>query len=192
MNIKASCDKTYTAYHTSGTRDTSDIKWIVVHDEEADTAKQAAQYFTEKASGGSAHLCVDDTMCYRTLENDEIPWAAASAPTIGANTHGFHIEMAGFAKWSAVIWEKHTLTLQRAAFKTALHCQLFGIPVVWVPTYWVVRLKKGITSHAEISKASKIVDPDNASRYSHTDPGPFWPRDKFMKYVRQYYLELSL
>ena len=179
MNIETACDRTYHASRTSGVRDTTIIRWIVLHDEEADTALSAAQWFanprlpSQGGPSGSAHLCVDDTICYRTLRNEEIPWAAP-----GANMYGFHIEQAGFAKWSAVVWKKHRLTLQRAAYKTALHCVVFDLPPVFL---WADALKagnKGITTHAECTKAFGGT---------HSDPGPAWPRRLFMRYVNDYY-----
>src|SRR4029077_17905279 len=98
--IKADCRVDYLpAYHSSGKRNTNDVHWIILHDEEAPTAKGSAAYFKSPNSGGSAHLCVDDDACYRCLLNADIPWGSASA--FGANTHGFHIEQAGYAKWSA-------------------------------------------------------------------------------------------
>src|SRR5580765_5876462 len=123
MDIKAPCDRTYHAVHSSGERSLNLVTMIVLHSEEAGTAKSAAMWFTNPDSQGSAHLCVDDNICYRTLGNDEIPWAAP-----GANTNGFHIEMPGFARWNQNAWILHRNTLKRAAYKTALHCRLFGIP----------------------------------------------------------------
>lgn len=183
----------YPASRSSGKRHEAMVKWIVLHDEEAGTARSAASWFHDKrdpADGGpagSAHLCVDDDVCYRCLGNDAIPWGAASA--IDANLKGFHVEMAGFARWSAAIWFRHARTLRRAAYKTALHCQRFDIPVRWVSAA-DLPYKAGITSHAEISKASKRIAPLRAYEFSHYDPGPFFPRRIFMKLVRSYYEKL--
>ncbi len=175
--IESVCSRKYTAVRTSGTRKISAITLIVLHDEEADTAESAARFFTLPEAKGSAHLCVDDMICYRTLNNADVPWAAH-----GANTQGFHIEQAGFAKWSAVIWKKHRLTLQRAAYKTAVHCRLFGIPVQFVLADGLKRGVPGITTHAECTKAFGGT---------HTDPGPLWPRKLFMRYVRAFYAGLT-
>ncbi len=177
-DVKAICSKKYRAKKTSGTRKLSQVNLIVLHDEEASTAESAAIFFTTPLAQGSAHLCVDDTICFRTLDNVDIPWAAP-----GANTQGFHIEQAGFAKWSAVIWKNHRLTLQRAAYKTALHCHLFGIPVQFVFADGLKKGVPGITTHAECTKAFGGT---------HTDPGPMWPRRFFMRLVRGYYAELSV
>jgi hypothetical protein len=193
--ISKDCKKTYyPASRTSGTRKVSDIYWIVLHDEEAPNARGSAAYFHNTAlpenggPGGSAHLCLDDQECFRCLPNTAIPWGAASA--FGANTHGFHIEQAGYAAWSMVIWKSHLNTLKRSAYKTAYHCKLFNIPRQFV-TADELPNKHGITTHAEISKASKRLDPGNSSRYSHTDPGFGWPRTLFMYYVNKYYQELN-
>lgn len=186
--IKSACNLDYfPAYHTSGLRKKSDVWWIVIHDEEAPNAKGAAAYFRSPNSGGSAHLCIDDADCYRCLPNTAIPWGAASA--FGANTHGFHIEQAGYASWSRIEWEQHLKQLERVAFKTAYHCKVFKIPPRFV-TAAELPAKHGITTHAEVSAASRRLDPGNASRYSHTDPGPNWPRQHFMKLVKDYYAKL--
>jgi hypothetical protein len=182
------CRRDYTAAHWSGKRDTKAIRWIVLHDEEAPTALSAAAWFENPLSAGSAHLCVDDTVCYRCLANDQIPWGAASA--FGANTHGIHIEQAGYARWSATVWSTHMRTLRRAAYKTALHCRAFDIPIRFVDAahlpWW-----RGITTHREVTLASKRIDPQHAYLYTHTDPGPFWPRRTFMRMVRAYASQMT-
>lgn len=176
--IEAACSRKYHAVRSSGQRDPHVVKWVVLHDEEADTAESAAAWFENPQAQGSAHLCVDDNICFRTLDNDEIPWAA-----YGGNLAGFHIEQAGFAKWSLVVWTKHRQTLRRAAYKTALHCLLFKIPPTFIWAPGLKRGEEGITTHAECTKAFGG---------SHTDPGPFWPRRLFMRYVRAYYASLSV
>lgn len=154
-----------------------------------------ARWFADKRSpehggpAGSAHLCVDDVMCFRTLENDQTPWAAASI--FGVNTHGFHIEQAGFAAWSAVLWGKHYAALQRAAYKTAWHAELFGLPLEFV-TAANLPNEYGITTHAEVTKASRRIDSGHAWKYTHTDPGPFWPRRPFMRLVREYAAQINV
>lgn len=187
--ITAGCDRRYLpAAHHSGHRKESEIKWVILHDEEAPTAESAARYFQSPNSGGSAHLCVDDQECFRCLPNESIPWGASSA--FGANTHGFHIEQAGYARWTGTVWRtKHMRTLNRAAYKTALHLHRFGIPVMFV-TADHLPYKWGVTTHAEVSKASRRLDPAHAWQYSHHDPGLGWPRRLFMARVRVYYAEL--
>jgi hypothetical protein len=188
--IQATCDRQfYPAAKKSGERSESLIHWIVLHDGEAPSAASMAEYFRSSRAGGSAHLCLDDKWCYRCLSNTTIPWGAASS--FGANTHGLHIEQAGYAAWSAVIWRKHIRTLNRAAYKTALHLHRFHLPVRFVTAGGLLRGEKGVTTHAEISKASRKQDPRHARNYSHSDPGRLWPRRLFMARVRHYYRELA-
>jgi hypothetical protein len=188
--IKSDCDRRYfPAYHTSGERLEREIKWVVLHDEESSSAASAAAYFKTHLSGGSAHLCLDDEGCYRCLPNTAIPWGAASS--FGANTHGFHIEQAGYAKWSAVLWFSHKRTLERAAYKTAFHCHKFAIPARFVDADGLLRGDRGITTHAEVTKASKKQDPAHAWKYDHTDPGLLWPKKWFVRRVRFYLDELK-
>ena len=187
MEIKANCDRRYLpAFHNSGTRLERQIKWVILHDEESPTAESAARYFKSPLSGGSAHLCVDDEHCFRCLKNTQIPWGAASS--FGANHWGFHIEQAGYAKWSAVIWFKHKRALNRAAYKTAFHCHKFAIPAVFLGPDDLLAGKRGVTTHANVTRASKQQDPHGD--YDHTDPGPLWPRRWFMRRVRFYLDEI--
>lgn len=188
-SIRANCSQKFTASRTSGTRLTERIRWIVLHDTEGGSAESVARFFASKDATGSAHLVVDDDDCYRTLDNRAIPWGAASA--FEANLQGFHIEQCGFARWASTAWLLHLNTLNRAAFKTAQHCRLFDIAPVFVFAAQLPSID-GVTTHREITLASKRLDPAHASRYDHTDPGAFWPRRWFMGRVRSYYNELSV
>src|SRR3954469_15364226 len=125
--IAADCRTTFRATKDSGHRGLAEVRLIVMHDTEGGTAEAVARYFASSAATGSAHLVVDENACYRTLPNDVIPHAAP-----GANTSGLHNEMCGFAWWSAAIWTSDLRTLNRAAYKAAYHCILFGVPPVWL------------------------------------------------------------
>jgi len=176
-DIRAVCHRDFTAAHDSGHRDTKLVKWVVLHSTEGMTAAAAANWFSNPKSAGSAHLVVDGTICYRTLANDRVPWAAP-----GANEDGFHIEQAGFAHWSLTTWLAHRKTIERAAYKTAVHLDLFKLPAVFVGWRELRADLPGVTTHAECTKAFGG---------DHTDPGPFWPRWLFMRRVRAYLAELQ-
>lgn len=187
--VNANCSREFTAKRNSGTRDIDSIRWIFLHDAEALTARGVARFFQSPAATGSAHLVVDDDECYRTLSNTDIPWGAASA--FGANRQGFHIEQCGRASWTENEWLAHRATIQRAAFKTAWHCVLFNIPPVFVFAAQLPHID-GVSTHREVTFASKRLDPKHASDYNHTDPGLNWPRRWFMSHVREYFKELSV
>lgn len=177
-NITSVCSTEFTAKHHSGKRPLSVILWVVIHDTEGGSARAIAAYFQRAPTSdtGSTHLVIDDISCYRTLGNDMIPWAAP-----GANTQGFHIELCGYAKWTNLIWQHHRQELDRAAYKTALHCRKFNLPPYFVTAPGLRAGQRGVTTHAECTKAFGG---------SHTDPGFGWPRWWFMRRVRYHYKRL--
>lgn len=187
--ITRTCRTNYRAYHHEGQRQAQSIRYIVLHSTEGSTAEAAAQWFEQPGSGGSANLVVDETTCYRTLPDIVIPWGA---PPL--NTHGIHIEQAGFAKWTRAEWLKHETTIERAAYKAAIRIKDYNIPAMWldekalekdfgtelenrIPKYPGL-LKGGITTHAIIDRVYGQSD--------HTDPGDGYPHDVFMAHLKNY------
>ncbi len=176
--IEAECRRDfYPAYRKSGKRPLSAVKWIVLHSTEGGTAASVARYFQSSSASGSTHLVVDDHECQRCLPNSAVPWGAR-----GANYGGFHVEQCGFARWSSEEWKSHLATLERAAYKTALHCNLFGIAPVFRKAADLEAGRPGVTTHAECA---------TAFGGSHWDPGPGWPRALFMTLVRRYLKEMQ-
>lgn len=171
------CDRTYHAVHHSGPRRESDILWVIMHDEEADNARSAAAWFANPASGGSAHVCVDDSICYRTLDDLMIPWGASNA-----NLNGLHIEQAGYAAWPRWRWIKRLKTLNRAARIAARWSLRYNIPVRWLGPADLHAKTKGFTDHATVSRYTALYGLQGDR--SHTDPGKGWPRKRFMRLVR--------
>lgn len=179
QKVKAPCSTRYRAVHHSGGRPLEAITCEVIHCTQGDTAAGAARWFTNPDSSGSAHRCVDNDVCYRTLPADLIPWGAP-----GLNFHGMHLEMAGFDSWSNHFWrEQKDKTLRRAAYKTALDAKKFGFPIRWLG---VDDLQdgnlRGITDHWAVSHAFRLS--------FHHDP-----RDSFdattYGYPHHYLMELT-
>lgn len=176
--INADCRRDfYPALRRSGSRALARINLIPIHCTQSRSAASTARYFQTQAAKGSAHLVVDDDVCQRCLPNSAVPWAAP-----GANTNGFHIELAGRAEWTTQEWMQRRLTILRAAYKTAYHCHLFGIPPVWLTVADLRARKHGITSHANCSKAYGG---------DHTDPGAGFPVGFFMAEVTKAYARLE-
>jgi N-acetylmuramoyl-L-alanine amidase len=176
--IKAVCHRDhFPADKTSGTRRIEEIRWIVMHSTEGGTAESVARYFQSDASGGSTHLVVDDKECQRCLNDNQVSWGAK-----GANRYGWHVEQCGFAKWTRDEWLLHEKTLRRAAYKVALHCKKFGIPIRFVKAADLKANKQGITTHVECSRAFGGT---------HWDPGTGWPRDLFLRWVKEYREEMK-
>jgi N-acetylmuramoyl-L-alanine amidase-like protein len=170
--IDAACSRQYTAVRQSGTRSLSQIGLIVIHCTQSNSARSSAQWFVNTRAQGSAHLVVDDVECFRTLDSNIIPWGAK-----GANTRGFHIEIAGFAQWSKQDWMKHSQALRRAAYKAAVHAVKFGIPIRMLTAQQLKAGHKGFVTHALCTKAFGG---------SHTDPGSHCPTEQLMAWAKEY------
>ncbi len=187
--VARECHSQFPAYHHEGERMQRSIRYIVLHSTEGGTARSVAEYFMQPSSGGSANLIVDDFECYRCLGDNVAPWGA---PPL--NTHGLHIEQAGYAAWPRWRWLLHRNTVRRAAYKAALRHKWYSIPVRVLdvealiddfgsyvavegaePRFEPGPLRGGIVTHKTISAAYHQT--------SHTDPGPGYPLDLFVKYV---------
>lgn len=176
--IRAACNRRYLRKPVDGKRPISKIRWVVIHSTETgeNTAEAVARNF-QHSTAGYTHLTLDEKGCWRSLNNGDIPRAAP-----GANLYGFHIEQVARASWPLLIWKKHRVTLDRAAYKTAVHCRKFKLPVVFCTAKDLKKGQLGVTTHAECTKAFGG---------NHTDPGRFWPRTYFMARVRKFYDELG-
>src|SRR5262245_22166541 len=72
----SACSRQYTAVRQSRRRDLSQIGLIVIHCTQSNSARSSAQWFENTRAQGSAHLVLDEIECYRTLDNEVIPWGA--------------------------------------------------------------------------------------------------------------------
>jgi hypothetical protein len=163
----------FPAAHSSGPRQASQIKIIVLHSTEGDTAAGAASWFHNPASGASTQIVCDDKIVYRCVADLVIPWAAP-----GANHQGLHIEHAGYAKWNWAKWMTHRNMLKRSAYQAARWCKRYSIPPVWLSPDDLKAGKKGFTSHLNCT----LAFPGG----SHTDPGPGFPRWYYLRLVKGY------
>lgn len=165
----------YRAAHDNGNRVRSQIRHIVLHSTESDTAASAARWLSQTESNGSAHLVVDDASAYRLFGDLTIPWGA---PPL--NTTGLHIEQAGHAAWAKARWLMHIKTIQRAAYQSARWCDTYKIEPRWL-TVDELRSdlqRSGITSHSNVSKAFGKTD--------HSDPGRGYPVSTFLWFLNRY------
>ena len=177
--ISAPCRKDYFgAYHDSGPRPDSDVTLIVLHSTEGGTASSVAHYFKEAASGGSAHLVVDDHGCQRCLADERIPWGAP-----GANTQGFHIEQCGYAAWTLHEWEQHISMLHRVAYKIARASTRFHIPITFLDATELKAGKRGVTTHRAITRWQNSIGKPG----DHTDPGEHYPIDLVITLAKHYH-----
>lgn len=167
------------AKHDSGPRTAKQLKWIVLHSTEGGTAESVARFFATTAEA-STQLVVDDKECWRMVPDLVIPWGAP-----GANTGGLHIEQCGYAHWSKDEWLRHSSTLSRSAAKAARWAHMYGIPLRWVGPIGLKLGRKGVTTHAD---ASKAFPPPGGG---HTDPGPGFPKDVWMRWAQDYLRQIE-
>lgn len=170
----------YRATKSSGSRPTSAIKWIVIHDAEVDDdlkgAEKVGSYFASSAARGSTHYGVDDDSTQQYLSDTAIPWGAP-----GANTNGLHIELMGKASHSRVEWlDHHGPMFDRAGWLIARKAKTYGIPLRLLTIAEYRAGKKGIITHATVSAA------DGPGGSTHTDPGPNFPIDVLISKANKY------
>lgn len=151
------------------------IDRIVLHDMEApetDTvAENVARNFSTSSRQASAHYCVDNNSRVRCVLDTDVAYHAPP------NTHSIGIEHAGYASQRREDWldvYSHAELLLSAALTRTL-CVKYGIPTEFVDAAGLLKGKRGITTHAEVSKAWHRTD--------HTDPGPNFPMDYYLQLV---------
>lgn len=166
------------AAHDSGPRRPTQVRHVVIHSAEGSTASSVARYFATTAQA-STQLVVDDADCYRCVPDLVIPWGAP-----GVNTSGLHIEHCGYARWSREEWLRHEPMLRRSAAKAARWCWLFRIPRRWLTVEELAAGRAGFCTHADATAAFPPND-------GHRDPGPGFPKSRYLELVRSFYRELA-
>lgn len=145
--------------------------------ETSTSAEWCAGFFAGKqgpAPRASANYCVDDDSIICSVQPDRVAWHAP-----GANQNGIGIEHAGFARQSRAQWlDDYSLRmLSLSAELTAWLCKRFTIPIQFVVADHLRRGGRGITTHAECTKAW----PEKGG--THMDPGPFFPVGDYLRFV---------
>lgn len=157
------------------------IRLVVMHTmentETASTAEAVAAWFAGKSGApprASAHACVDANSIVRcVLARDD----AATAP--GSNQDGYQIELAGRASQGGAGWadDYSRSMLGLAAGIAAEVARTWGIPVRRLTTAEVADGKTtGFCGHCDM--------PPDRNKSGHTDPGPTFPWNEFLKAVQ--------
>lgn len=154
------------------------VTLVVIHDgevpEKPDSAEGMANYFATTATQASAHYSCDADSIVQSVRLNDVAWAAP-----GANHQGIQIEHAGYAAQSANQWgdSYSEAMLGRSAALTASLCATYNLPLVFVDAAELIVGQRGITTHAEVSKAWRRSD--------HTDPGPNFPMTRYIGMARR-------
>lgn len=171
--------KNYTRGRTSGGR-TVPIRLMVIHDmeipESGTTAESCARMFATTTRNASAHYNIDCNTIVQSVRDGDTAYAAP-----GCNFDGLHFEHAGYASQGKREWldEYGAAMLRISARLVAKKCRRYGVPPVHLTDEELAAGKRGIVGHYQVSRVYK--------RSTHTDPGPGFPWDTYMKMVKSEY-----
>lgn len=160
------------------------VRVIVIHDmefpERKDTAEVIAHDFATRLANnkGSAHICVDSDTIIQCVKDNDVAYAAP-----GCNRDGIQVELAGFGRQTTDQWldEYGIEMLALGGDAVAQYCRKYEIPPVKLEDYQLFAGKQGIVGHDQVTR----VYPKLA--HGHTDPGPHFPWDHFIKVVAHSY-----
>lgn len=153
-----------------GPRNIAGIQRIVVHTTEnpaGTPAANVANYQLTSASG-SYHVLVDTTG-HRLRENDD-SWITWSTGNNAGNVQGVNLSFVAQAAWTRAQWLAQEKMLRAGATVVAHWSKTHNIPVTKVTT------GRGVCGHGDL-RAFGGTD--------HTDPGPNFPWDVFLRYVSE-------
>jgi N-acetyl-anhydromuramyl-L-alanine amidase AmpD len=155
----------------SSSRRGTKINLISVHTSEGATTAAGLMHFLDQPGvEASYHVLVDDSTTIRYLPDDVAAWAMLSG-----NPRAVQVCLTGFARWPRSEWLSHDGMLRRGASVTWDWCLAHNIPPVKLTPAQVGADFPGICGHWDWTLGKKDG--------THTDPGPNFPWDVFIKYV---------
>lgn len=156
------------------------VQFIVIHatdgSEGRTSAEDGAAYDARRSEKVSTHYFHDSDSTVQCVRTEDIAWAAYP--------HGNHLgiqhELCGLASQTAAQWEDPASlgTLHQAARQVARDCLKWGIPVRHITPSQMAAGVKGIGGHWDVTRAFPADGGD------HTDPGPNFPWDLFLRMVQ--------
>lgn len=166
------------------------IDLIVIHTaetlEQMATAELLARWSaglhpTVPASEASWHLAIDADSVVQSVPFEHIAWHAGHWMT-GLRSLG--LEHAGLASQTPAQWadDYSEKMLRRSARVTAWLLERYEIPITWLTPEAVRNGDRGICGHVEITDAFELFK--NEPKKQHRDPGPFFPRARYLDFVR--------
>ncbi len=154
--------------------------WIVVHDMEAGEssgrAEATAAYFANPGDGRevSSHYTADSDSVVQCVDLDDTAWTVGSRE---GNGRGINWEFSGFDRQTRSEWlDPFGLAMfYTAAPLIRADAARFHIPLTRRTVAELRAMKPGITSHNDLREAFGGT--------THTDPGPTFPWDVFLKII---------
>lgn len=175
----AACQWIPNGNHGRQQRNMRNVKWIVLHATEGGAAADAVALWMASTSGESAvsaHAITDEKgACIRSVEDAYAAWTAGRA-----NAESLQVEMVtplgASAGWSLDTWMLKRALLDTTAKVAAEWSRRYDIPIEFVDAAGLKAGRRGITTHAEVTKA--FYDGDG-----HFDPGKNFPMRAFLSRV---------
>lgn len=152
-----------------GPRATSGIQRIVIHTTENSTGTPAVNVanYQIRSQTGSYHYIVDSAGKRVRCNTDD--WITWSTGNNAGNVQGLNLSFTTYSANTRAQWLAQEKMLRAGATVVADWCKKYNIPAVKVTT------GRGICGHGDM-RAFGGTD--------HTDPGPNFPWDVFIKYVK--------
>lgn len=148
---------------------------VVIHTTQGpcspEAARNVAEWFRHDDCKVSSHYVVDPSEVVQCVLEEDTAWhAPPNAGSVGIELCGVSDE----TDWESTCGK---LELSLAVDLVADICQRHSLPAVWLTVEQVRAGERGITGHAEVGQAF--------TKSSHTDPGRHFPRQNFIKAVRE-------
>lgn len=137
-------------------------------------ARSTAHYFQTVEREASSNVVIDP---WEVIECVKAENEAVGA--YGVNADGYHIELYGFAGWGDADWAAPLTDqmLRLGAAWAGQVCAAHGLPAVFLDAAALKAGRKGLSGHKQ---ASDAYHPGG-----HWDPGPAFPWERFLGYVRE-------
>jgi hypothetical protein len=164
----AVCRPAASCNYTNSNRETSyDIRKVVIHVAEG-SYSGTVSWFENCAAGASAHYVVSrEGRVAQCVRDEDIAWHAGWWDT---NTHSIGIEHAGYI--DNPDWFTRSM-YHTSARLSAWCCKKYKIPID----------RKHIIGHSEVPGCSSG---SGGGVDCHTDPGPYWNWNKYMRLISYY------
>ena len=157
------------SFNFGGPRSTSALQRVVIHTTEnsfGTPARNVAEW-QARTETGSYHYLVDTNGTRVRCNTDD--WVTWSTGNEAGNLYGLNLSFVGYASSTRAQWLAQDKMLRAGATVVADWCKKYSIPVTKVTT------GRGICGHGDLVPFGGT---------DHTDPGPNFPWDVFISYVK--------
>lgn len=157
------------SFNFGGPRSTSALQRVVIHTTEnsfGTPARNVAEW-QARTETGSYHYLVDTNGTRVRCNTDD--WTTWSTGNNAGNLYGLNLSFVGYASSTRAQWLAQDKMLRAGATVVADWCKKYSIPVTKVTT------GRGICGHGDLVPFGGT---------DHTDPGPNFPWDVFISYVK--------